>query len=80
MENAVAVSDVTKLSDVNEVIKENLETIETQVLKLGDRLFGGGATPMEPANFPESVMGTMNENLDRSQRIKEILLNINEMI
>ena len=77
---AVAVSDVSKLSDVNEVIKENLATIETQVLKLGDRLFGGEATPMEPSKFPESVMGTMNENLDRSQRIKEILLNINEMI
>ena len=80
MENAVAVSDVAKLSDVNEVIKENLATIEIQVLKLGDRLFGAGATPMEPAKFPESIMGTMNENLDRSQRIKEILLNINEMI
>ena len=77
---SVAVSDVSKLSDVNEVIKENLAMIETQVLKLGDRLFGGGPTPMEQANFPESVMGTMNENLDRSQRIKEILSNINEMI
>lgn len=77
---AVAVSDVSKLSDVNEVIKENLKTIETQVLKLGDRLFGGGEASMEPASFPQSVMGTMNENLDRSQRIKEILLNINEML
>ena len=77
---SVAVSDVSKLSDVNEVIKENLAMIETQVLKLGDRLFGGETTPMEQANFPESVIGTMNENLDRSQRIKDILSNINEMI
>ena len=78
---AVPVNDM-KMSSMNAAIDENLISIEMELHTLGMKLFGACGDKeerMEPAEgIP--ISATMQGNLDRAQRINEIITAINQMI
>lgn len=74
-------NDVTRMSQISAIITDNLFSIETELRTLGDKLFGdSGSDCMESVEGSDSVMGTMQDNLERATRINEMITIINRMI
>lgn len=76
----VPMEDMENMSQVNKRISENLICVENEVLILGDKLFGDGGGIREPEDAPTSIMGYMNDNLYRAQKINDLLGMINRMV
>ncbi len=74
-------NDVTRMSQNSAIITDNLFSIETELRALGDKLFGNnGGDCTESVEGSDSVMGTMQDNLERAARINEMITIINRMI